>query len=744
MISIVMPVIISDTNYRKMTLDCINSIVQSFSGIDFELIIIDNNSPLPVDFYGPNFKTIRNPENVGISKSWNQGICASTGEIIFFVNNDTIIHGKMDKLLLGFHKYSIVAPTLISNPEEIPGMFKRGVQDFFPGQNGAFFGVKRKLLQTIGAFDEDFSPMYFEDKNFFARANKAGHMPVLCRDVGCIHLGSQTTGRVPENQTIFDRNKKIYEDKMNGTFEGIIPKIETISDFMASKAKDKSLIELIGKYNSGTQTPVLKSFNKKVSVIIPTFNNSESLIQTVDSVKRQSHRNIEIIIVDDGSTDDTPKITEILETSFGCKVIKLNKNRGASFARNEGVKLATGDYYLFCDADLVMHVDLIKAQLAAVIENEASFAYGSFIRIWPDGKEERVIARDFDRFSLQSATTVSMVSLIRKNDFPGFLPEVKTLQDWELWKTILDNGGSGVKVDYPEVLFVNRMSDRGATLSTKYAWESHKKKMFLAHYNRKNLTTIIVLALNQAEKTVKCVESIYKHTDVPFKLILIDNGSSEDEAILISNSIRGKENAILIRNSKNLGFQRGVNQGLKLTEGYYCCLLNNDTEVTDGWLRKLISHLDKEPALGCISCIQPAEEVWQSPDVMKIRIPEFSTAPDYDGDYDTYNKKLESKFPGQWKENKDMVAFFCVLFKKEVLVRVGNMDEQFRTGLGGDDDYCVRMKKAGYKFGVALDTFINHSHRTTFKSIMTDNEILEIQKENTKKFRDKWKGEGHL
>ena len=217
-LSVVIPVIISDENYRKMTLDCINSIKSSFSGHDVEFIIVDNNSPVPVDFFGPNFHILRNPRNVGIARSWNQGLGTASGEVIFFVNNDTIIKNHIGKLLEGFSKYMVVAPTCISHISEIDLMYKNGLPDFYTGDNGAFFGVKRRLFNIIGGFDEDYYPMYFEDLDFFRRATKEGHVPMLCRDVGVVHLCNQTTNVVPEKEAIYDKNEKTFKEKARGTY----------------------------------------------------------------------------------------------------------------------------------------------------------------------------------------------------------------------------------------------------------------------------------------------------------------------------------------------------------------------------------------------------------------------------------------------------------------------------------------------------------------------------------------------
>jgi glycosyltransferase involved in cell wall biosynthesis len=86
----------------------------------------------------------------------------------------------------------------------------------------------------------------------------------------------------------------------------------------------------------------------KVSVIIPTYNNAPLLGETLDSVSRQSHKNYELIVIDDGSTDDT---AEIVKSGYPQARYLYQPNRGPAAARNQGVRLAHGEYIAFCDHD---------------------------------------------------------------------------------------------------------------------------------------------------------------------------------------------------------------------------------------------------------------------------------------------------------------------------------------------------------------------------------------------------------
>jgi glycosyltransferase involved in cell wall biosynthesis len=97
----------------------------------------------------------------------------------------------------------------------------------------------------------------------------------------------------------------------------------------------------------------------KVSIIIPTYNRNEFLLEAVYSALNQTHKNTEIIVVDDGSTDNT---RQILETLIKEKKIKYiyRENGGPSKARNTGIRIATGEYIAFLDSDDLWKPDFIR------------------------------------------------------------------------------------------------------------------------------------------------------------------------------------------------------------------------------------------------------------------------------------------------------------------------------------------------------------------------------------------------
>ena len=112
--------------------------------------------------------------------------------------------------------------------------------------------------------------------------------------------------------------------------------------------------------------PVLSCMNKaSVSVVIPCYQCENTIRRAVDSVVNQTVRPQELILVDDGSADQTPTVLKHLQTLYGeswIKIVSLRRNGGVSAARNVGWDLATSDYVAFLDADDIWHPEKIAIQ----------------------------------------------------------------------------------------------------------------------------------------------------------------------------------------------------------------------------------------------------------------------------------------------------------------------------------------------------------------------------------------------
>ena len=108
-----------------------------------------------------------------------------------------------------------------------------------------------------------------------------------------------------------------------------------------------------------------------ISIIIPVYNASKYIRETVLSVMNQDYQDLEIILVNDGSTDDTRSICEQLKSEDERIIVIHQKNAGVSAARNHGKEAAKGEYLLFIDADDCLEKDMVRTLYQKMIETEA-------------------------------------------------------------------------------------------------------------------------------------------------------------------------------------------------------------------------------------------------------------------------------------------------------------------------------------------------------------------------------------
>jgi succinoglycan biosynthesis protein ExoO len=125
------------------------------------------------------------------------------------------------------------------------------------------------------------------------------------------------------------------------------------------------------------------------SIILPTFNRRALLEESLESILRQTHRPLEVVVVDDGSTDGTDGMAAPWEErggEAGVSVVWLRQeNRGVSAARNRGLEASSGGFVLFHDSDDLLEPDRIALQIARLQKTGADLCAGSLHRFTPDG-----------------------------------------------------------------------------------------------------------------------------------------------------------------------------------------------------------------------------------------------------------------------------------------------------------------------------------------------------------------------
>lgn len=181
--------------------------------------------------------------------------------------------------------------------------------------------------------------------------------------------------------------------------------------------------------------------NPLISVIIPTYNREKTILRSVMSVLNQTYKNLELIVVDDCSTDNTKEVvSQIKDSRF--KYYCLERNSGACVARNYGIEKAAGEYIAFNDSDDQWHKDKLEKQLSFLINNNVDvtvcsmdvYDEGSSEKMYtfPDSKKSPEGAVSFDSLLKYNCTSTQMlfgkIECFKENLFDSNMPR---FQDWE-------------------------------------------------------------------------------------------------------------------------------------------------------------------------------------------------------------------------------------------------------------------------------------------------------------------------
>ncbi|MBI3318194.1 MAG: glycosyltransferase family 2 protein [Candidatus Omnitrophica bacterium] len=231
------------------------------------------------------------------------------------------------------------------------------------------------------------------------------------------------------------------------------------------------------------------------------------------------------------------------------------------------------------------------------------------------------------------------------------------------------------------------------------------------------LVDIVIPVWNQPERTSRCLRLILQSTREPVRLILIDNGSDPPTREALEEFRATSPVPVrLIRNDVNLGFVKGVNQGIREATAPWICLLNNDTIVAPGWLTELIRVAEENPAIGLLN-----------PTSNSLGFDLGSQSAE------SYAQGLKG-FSGSWSELSTALGF-CLFSRRSLYDEIGPLDESFGMGYFEDDDLSRRVRKAGYRCARARAAYVFHEEKASFRHLPGTEKAFQ---ENRARYEEKW------
>lgn len=210
--------------------------------------------------------------------------------------------------------------------------------------------------------------------------------------------------------------------------------------------------------------------NNKVSVITASYNAARFIGETIESVLNQTYTDLELIIVDDCSTDNTEEVVnKYIEKDDRIKFYKLEINSGAAVVRNTAIEKASGRFIAFLDSDDIWDREKLEKQIKFMKDNNYGFSFTSYRLMREDGQliGKEVIAPNYMKYNqLLKNTIIGCLTVVIDREIIGDfrMPLVRAGQDTATWLSILRKGNIAYGLN--EILASYRLVD-GSISSNK-------------------------------------------------------------------------------------------------------------------------------------------------------------------------------------------------------------------------------------------------------------------------------------
>lgn len=476
----------------------------------------------------------------------------------------------------------------------------------------------------------------------------------------------------------------------------------------------------ISKKEAALEIGVENTSILKVSLIIPVYNNYDYLKECLTSAVLQTYPELEIIAVDDHSSDErVAPLLQSFEKYPHFRHLKNEFNMGISETMNNAIIAAKGDWIAFLDCDDWLDQNAIEVMVNYIQKKDgAVYAYSDRINeIEASGESigETFINRPNENYldNLMTGMYTSHLKLIHKKVFLKVgLHESRFdgAQDYDMaLKTAFHFGDAFVHV--PEAVYHHRIHIKQTTqeaatrinerVSAMRAETDLRRKIRSGRFNKK--VSFLILSFEKMEMTLQCVQSIQRTVNIPYEIIVFDNASSQETKAYLKKYVEPLSNVKMVYSAENLGCPGGRRAVTKMATGDYIINLDNDIIVTDGWLEELIIRADCNANVGAVCCrtVFPNGEVQFNGGKYFINddFISFSLI-----DTGKNEKDLSSL---KWLEC-DWVPGGATLFKREAVESV-DYSEGYINAFE-DNDVALQLSRKGFKLLNCPSSKVYHYH----------------------------------
>lgn len=210
-----------------------------------------------------------------------------------------------------------------------------------------------------------------------------------------------------------------------------------------------------------------------VSIVMPAYNCEKYVVEAINSILAQTYRNWELLVLDDGSKDNTLRIIEeFSQNDSRIKALPNGKNMGVSATRNRGIELASGEWIAFLDSDDMWEPEKLEKQFEIVDKEAAEFLFTGSSYINEEGEPYKGIFEVPEKITYKKLRNLNVIScssvLVRKKYFENIKMEKDEMhEDYAVWLRILKFGVTAYGVNEPLLIYrISRNSKSGNKMKT--------------------------------------------------------------------------------------------------------------------------------------------------------------------------------------------------------------------------------------------------------------------------------------
>ena len=432
-----------------------------------------------------------------------------------------------------------------------------------------------------------------------------------------------------------------------------------------------------------------------VSVVMPCYKQAQFLREAVESVVAQTFTDWELIVVDDGSPDDTAATAEAIIAEHPGRAIRLLRkpNGGVSEARNAGIRMARGAYILPLDADDMIRPTMLEKTVRLLDSNrDVDIAYTDITHF---GAVDRTIqAAEFDATKIPINNQLNVCSLYRRETWErcgGYRSSTIGYEDWDFWVSSTAHGLQAQRI--PESLFLYRVKEVSQYTQALARDGELRARIVLNHpqlYSPKRVTeagsllasrpqpsvpgaplvSVIVPTHNRPEWLCAALRSILAQTMQDFEIIVVNDAGLDVSPWVSTLDESGRIR--LLRHPSNRGLAAARNTGLRAARGKYIAYLDDDDLFYPNHLAVLVEAAETSGKAVVFS--DGCQALYSNRDGQVV----VERSVVYSGIFELQDLLVSNQLP-----------VLCVLHRRSCIDKVGGFDETFATH--EDWDMWVRL-----------------------------------------------------